>query len=133
MQQQQHHTKTPQESINQAPATNYFLAKHTICQPELLQPTILGVSLTYIMYTIFAGLKLLPEMWAATQFTYYVCIISFVTVIFLYLKFSLPESKLTKANWIYIILLMLTIAMFIGYCFVKLPSKYFNVDKCSTH
>lgn len=115
--------------LNEGPAMASKIAspqplRLSLLQPELMQPAILGISLTYIMCTVFMGLKLLPYMAAVSLFTYYCCILSVVSVLLFYVKRSLPDSYQRPANWLYILLLMLIFALFIGYCFVRIPSKF---------
>lgn len=96
----------------------------SIGQPERLQPTILAISLTYIAYQISVVAGLLPEQPAASQFTYYCCIVGAASAIAFYLKFHCNCNHPRIWMLIYNLLLVLLLLLYVAHWFVKPKCKY---------
>lgn len=77
-----------------------------------MQPTILALSVTYILVTASIYLKLLAPMPAAVIFTYYCCIMGVITSVLYY--FSL--------HYYFIIADFALIGLYIGHWFVPMPT-----------
>lgn len=85
---------------------------------ELLQPTILATSSTYLVYTISAYINLLPTRAAEVQFTYYCCILGLISVIVFYSRYITSESFHSKLNIVYVCVLGLLIVSYITHWFI---------------
>lgn len=91
----------------------------SIGPPDRLQPTILAISVIYIAYTISTVTGLFPYQPAVTQFTYYCCILGFVSGVVFYLKYSCNDSHSTLWLLAYESILVLVVLFYIGYWLVK--------------
>lgn len=92
--------------------------------PEVLQPTILAISLTYIVYTVSAELGLNLFMPAAVQFTYYCCILGCSSCILFYVKLLYSENGHWTCNIIYLCILTLLVILYIYHWLVAPDGKY---------
>lgn len=90
--------------------------KGSLGQPELMQPTIVAISLTYIAYTIAAHFQVLILDPTLTQFTYYCCIAGLITTIIFYIKCSFTDT-------IYSISLVVLVTLYIAYWIVNSPTS----------
>lgn len=93
--------------------------KTSVGQPERLQPTILAISLTYIVYTISAAAGHFTIASPAIQFTYYCCIVGLASTLVFYLKFCINESWTALWLLIYNGILVLVVLLYLGYWFSK--------------
>jgi len=82
------------QTIGQERNPSYFSrSKGSTSLPEIVQPTLIAISSTYIISAIVAHFNLLAFTPATSQFAYYCCILGLVSAAVFYLKFLYPEDK----------------------------------------
>lgn len=94
-----------------------------LSDPELMQPTILAISVTYIVLTASIYLKLLEPMPAAVIFTYYCCILGIISTIVFYLRLLYKESGKTTVWTIHVLVQCILIGLYIAHWFVPVPGS----------
>lgn len=90
-----------------------------VSDPELMQPTILALSVTYILVTASIYLQLLAPMPHAIMFTYYCCILGLISCIVFYLRLLYnDESSQGTVRTVHVLLQCALVGLYIGHWFV---------------
>lgn len=96
-----------------------------------MQPTILAISLTYIMYVILAKLNLFYQMPSSIQFTNYCCLIGLLSTIVHYLRYCRLDASCV--NLLHVLMLILLIGLFITYWSVGIDLKSLQLTSDLTY
>lgn len=92
--------------------------RKVIAHPELMQPTILAISITYIVYAILANFNVFTVHPASSQFALYCCILGLLSVIIYYLRYCNLDASCV--NLLHVIMLLLILGLYVTYWFVSL-------------
>lgn len=95
--------------------------------PELLQPTIIAISATYILYLIGALYLFTPNLPAETQFSYYVASLGLISGLLFYARFiSSWPPYVSFMDLAHMVLCCILTAVYIMYWFI--PVDFSKVD-----
>lgn len=97
-----------------------------VLQPELWQPSIFAVSVTYIAYAIATHFEFLPLRPASRQFAYVCCIAGLISASLIYVRYLAREHYYARLSVAIITCLLLTLVMYIVYWLVQPAQESFD-------
>lgn len=99
--------------------------------PELMQPTVLAISVTYIMYVILAKLNLFYQMPSTIQFANYCCLIGLFSAIVHYLRYCQLDASCV--NLLHVLALVLLCGLFVTYWSIGTDLSSLQLNSDLTH
>lgn len=99
--------------------------------PAFIQSSILGLSVIYVLNSVFTAFKLFRWEDAPNLFTYYCASACLVSIAIYYVRLRFESEK--KAEWIYSIVLVIVICLYIWYCFVWIDMERGPTDPDVTY
>lgn len=115
-------SRSPRSMGAQTLDRSYVSPNALLMQPELWQPSIMAISLTYIAYAVAAHFELLPLRPASRQFAYVCCIVGLLAASLIYVRYLAREHYYTKLSVAMATFLTLVLSAYIVYWLVQ-PSQ----------